>query len=73
MKAEVGDKVRVIEDVRFCDTIKKGDIVEIEYVDTDGIDGPYEFYVKGHEFSNGISPYFLYVEDFELVEKENEK
>lgn len=65
-KYKNGDKVRVIEDARFCETIKKGDIVEIDRVEY-GV-----YYVKGHEFGNG-GQYYLNDDEFELVEEPSGK
>lgn len=62
-----GDKVRVIEDVRFCKTIKKGDIVEI-----DRVEFGFQYYIKGHNFKDG-SQYYLNDDEFELVEEPSGK
>lgn len=66
-KCKNGDKVRVIEDVRFCKTIKKGDIVEI-----DRVEGGIQYYIKGHNFEGGIQ-YYLNDDEFELVEESSNK
>lgn len=67
MDIKVGDKVRVTEDVKYCDTIKNGDIVEIDCVEND------HYYVKGHFFNGPIKEqYYLLEHEFELVE-ENKK
>lgn len=64
-KCKVGDKVQVIKDIEHCDTIKKGDIVEIDYVDFEYG----EYYVKGHNFNDGSEDkYWLREEEFELFE-----
>ncbi|WP_336663561.1 hypothetical protein [Kurthia gibsonii] len=66
-KYKNGDKVRVIEDVRFCKTIKKGDIVEI-----DRVEFGFQYYIKGHNFKDG-SQYYLNDDEFELVEEPSDK
>lgn len=68
-KCIAGDKVRVIKDVEHCDTIKKGDIVEINYVSVEYG----EYYVKGHNFNDGSEDsYWLREEEFELVNEPTE-
>lgn len=68
-KCKVGNKVRVVKDVEHCDTIKKGDIVEINYVSV----GYGEYYVKGHIFNDGSEDnYWLREEEFELFEGDGE-
>lgn len=65
MKMEIksGSKVRVVKDVRGCDTIKKGDIVEVDRIEYD-----YHYYVKGHTFVDGVQYYFNR-DEIELVEE----
>lgn len=58
-KCKTGDKVRVIKDVKYCDTIKKGDIVEI-----DNIESNKYYFVKGHKFND------CFVEKYYLIESE---
>lgn len=73
MMIKAGDKVRVIKDVEsFCDTIKKGDVVEIESIA--GI----EFRVKGHGYNDEVvndkgGKFFLLKEEFEPVEEPEDK
>lgn len=73
MMIKAGDKVRVIKDVEsFCDTIKKGDVVEIESIT--GI----EFRVKGHRYNDEVvndkgGKFFLLKEEFEPVEEPEDK
>lgn len=64
---KAGDRVRVIKDVNYCNTIKKGDIVEIDRVSVEY--GKY--YVKDHEFGGG-SQYYLNGDEFELVKEPTE-
>lgn len=59
---KAGDRVQVIKDVRSCNTIKKGDIVEIDRFEY----GAYYVKVKGHEFVN-VGQYYLHRDEFELV------
>lgn len=69
-KCKVGNKVRVVKDVEHCDTIKKGDIVEINYVSVEYG----EYYVKGHIFNDGSEDnYWLREEEFELFDGESDK
>lgn len=64
-KCKAGDKVRVIKDVNYCNTIKKGNIVEIEYVVA-----KYRYYVKDHVFNDGFEEkYWLHENEFELVKE----
>lgn len=66
-KCKAGDKVRVIKDVNYCNTIKKGDIVEIDRAQYD------EYYVKGHIFNDGSEDhYWLWESEFELFEGDGE-
>lgn len=68
-KCKAGNKVRVVKDVEHCDTIKKGDIVEINYVSVEYG----EYYVKGHIFNDGSEDnYWLREEEFELFEGDGE-
>lgn len=67
VEIKAGDKVRVIKDVNYCNTIKKGDIVEIDRVSVEY--GKY--YVKDHEFGGG-SQYYLNGNEFELVKEPTE-
>jgi len=66
MGVKAGDKVRVIKDVKYCNTINKGGIVEIDRIRGD------IFYVKDHKFNDMESQLFLFESEFELV-KENKK
>ena len=60
MNIKAGDKVRVIKDIRYCYTIKKGDIVEIDYIEDRN------YYLKGCKFLSG-NQYWLFEHEFELV------
>lgn len=64
VEIKAGDKVQVIKDVRSCNTIKKGDIVEIDRFEY----GAYYVKVKGHEFVN-VGQYYLHRDEFELVKE----
>lgn len=71
MKMEIksGSKVRVIKGDGGCDTIKKGDVVEIDYVSNSF------YYLKYHKFNKnlGASQYYLLKDEFELLKKPDKK
>lgn len=62
-KYKVGNKVRVIKDINCCDTIKKGDVVEIDRAEYGA------YYIKGHIFNDGSEDqYWMWGSEFELFE-----
>lgn len=63
MEIKSGSKVRVIKGDDGCDTIKEGDVVEIDYV-SNGF-----YYLKHHKFIKNLggSQYYLLKDEFELV------
>lgn len=65
VEIKAGDKVRVIKKVYYCNSIKKGDIVEIDRVEY-GV-----YYVKGHEFGSR-DQYYFNRDEFELVKEPTE-
>lgn len=69
MEIKSGSKVRVIKGDGGCDTIKKGDVVEIGYV-SNGF-----YYLKYHKFNKNLGPtqYYLLKDEFELVEEPDKK
>lgn len=66
-KCKAGDKVRVIKDINYCDTIKKGDVVEIDRAEYGA------YYIKGHIFNDGTEDqYWMWGSEFELFEGDGE-
>lgn len=64
VEIKAGDKVRVIRDVNYCNTIKKGDILEI-----DRVIAKYRYYVKYNIFNDSSDQYYLHRDEFELVKE----